>query len=89
MEDLKLKEIAEDIAKDFEKLSKSDQRYVVTRMSVFKVSQEGNEEFIKMLTEVFMKNQMMINSKLFTLDVKDKDTLLTYLKTFMYNVFAK
>ena len=89
MEDLKLKEIAEDIAKDFEKLSKSDQRYVVTRMSVFKVSQEGNEEFIKMPTEVFMKNQMMINSKLFTLDVKDKDTLLTYLKTFMYNVFAK
>lgn len=89
MEDLKLKEIAEDIAKDFEKLSKSDQRYVVTRMSVFKVSQEGNEEFIKMLTEVFMKNQMMVNSKLFTLDVKDKDTLLTYLKTFMYNVFAK
>ena len=89
MEDLKLKEIAEDITKDFEKLSKSDQRYVVTRMSVFKVSQEGNEEFIKMLTEVFMKNQMMVNSKLFTLDVKDKDTLLTYLKTFMYNVFAK
>ena len=88
MEDLKLKEIAEDITKDFEKLSKSDQRYVVTRMSVFKVSQEGNEEFIKMLTEVFMKNQMMVNSKLFTLDVKDKDTLLTYLKTFMYNVFA-
>ncbi len=88
MEDLKLKEIAEDIAKDFEKLSKSDQQYVVTRMSVFKVSQEGNEEFIKMLTEVFMKNQMMVNSKLFTLDVKDKDTLLTYLKTFMYNVFA-
>lgn len=88
MEDLKLKEIAEDIAKDFEKLSKSDQQYVVTRMSVFKVSQEGNEEFIKMLSEVFMKNQMMVNSKLFTLDVKDKDTLLTYLKTFMYNVFA-
>jgi hypothetical protein len=88
MEDLKLKEIAEDIAKDFEKLSKSDQQYVVTRMSVFKVSQEGNEEFIKMLTEVFMKNQMMVNSKLFTLEVKDKDTLLTYLKTFMYNVFA-
>lgn len=89
MEDLKLKEIAEDIAKDFEKLSKSDQQYVVTRISVFKVSQEGNEEFIKMLTEVFMKNQMMVNSKLFTLDVKDKDTLLTYLKTFIYNVFAK
>lgn len=40
MEDLKLKEIAEDIAKDFEKLSKSDQQYVVTRMSVFKVSQD-------------------------------------------------
>lgn len=89
MEDLKLKEIAEDIAKDFKKLSKSDQQYVVTRMSVFKPSQEGNEEFIKMLTEVFMKNQMMVNSKLFTLDIKDKDTLLTYLKTFMYNVFAK
>ena len=88
MEDLGLGEIAEDIAKDFEKLSKSDQQYVVTRMSVFKVSQEGNEEFIKMLSEVFMKNQMMVNSKLFTLDVKDKDTLLTYLKTFMYNVFA-
>lgn len=88
MEDLKLKEIAEDIAKDFEKLLKSDQQYVVTRMSVFKASQEGNEEFIKMLAEVFMKNHMMVNSKLFTLDVKDKDTLLTYLKTFMYNVFT-